>query len=80
MITKIIRYNYSKLQEKLIENSLPFVHKYGWSDNAIHAACSNMDLSPAAHRLIKPYDLISYSMKKWNKAALRIIDDTNFNS
>lgn len=37
-----------------------------------------MDLSPASHRLIRPYDMITYCMQNWNKQALRKIDDTNF--
>ena len=69
---------YSQLQEKLITQSLPYVHKYGWTDNAILAACNNLDLSPASQRIIKPFDMISFSMRAWNKAALRTIDDTNF--
>ena len=70
---------HSPLQLKLIEHSLPYVHKYGWTDKAILAACSNLDLSPASHRMIRPYDLISYSMKKWNQEALQQIEDSNFN-
>lgn len=30
----------SPLKLKLIKQSLPHVHKYGWSDNAILAACT----------------------------------------
>ena len=41
-------------------------------------ACKTLDLSPAAHKLITPYTLIEHSMKNWNKKALRIVDDTNF--
>lgn len=62
----------------MIKNSLPFIHKYGWSDNAIHAGCQKMNLSPASHRLISPYDMIAYMMRKWNKNALQKVDDTNF--
>ncbi len=68
----------SQLQLKLIKQSLPHVHKYGWSDNAIHAACAELELSPAAHRIIKPYDMISYCMNNWNQQALRKMDDYNF--
>lgn len=70
--------SYSPLKLQLIKQSLPHVHKYGWSDNAIHVACVEMDLSPASHRLIRPYDMISYCMRNWNKNALRKIDDNNF--
>lgn len=69
---------YSLLKLQIIKQSLPHVHKYGWSDNAIHAGCAEMDLSPASHRIIRPYDMITYCMKNWNKNALRKIDDTNF--
>ena len=77
ILTKTI-FKYSQLQEKLIKNSLPYVQKYGWTDNAILAACNNIDLSPASHRIITPYHMISYCMRKWNQEALRIVDDTNF--
>lgn len=30
----------SPLKIKLIKQSLPHVHKYGWSENAILAACT----------------------------------------
>lgn len=73
-----ITQTYSPLKLQIIKQSLPHVHKYGWSDNAIHAACAEMDLSPASHRLIRPYDMITYCMRNWNKNALRKIDDTNF--
>ena len=73
-----LSFAYSQLQLKLINNSLPYVHKYGWTHNAIHAACSAMDLSPASHRLISPYDMIAHSMATWNKQALTHLDDTNF--
>ena len=69
---------FATLKDKLIENSLAYVHKYGWNDRAIHAACATLDLSPAAHRLVTPFQLIEHSMKRWNSQALRIIDDTNF--
>lgn len=51
-ITSIIKHNnkylfstevsqgISPLKLQLIKQSLPHVHKYGWSDNAIHAACA----------------------------------------
>jgi hypothetical protein len=72
------RFGFSVLREKLIENSLCYVEKYGWSDRAIHAACVAMDLSPASHRLVSPYEMVAWSMKKWNKQALQKVDDTNF--
>ena len=66
------------LKDKLIEQSLAYVHKYGWNDRAIHAGCAALDLSPASHRLISPYQLVVHSMKRWNGQALRIVDDSNF--
>lgn len=58
---------HSKLQLELIKHSLPYVHKYGWTDHAIIAACENLDLSRASHRIINPYDLIAHSMQQWNR-------------
>ncbi len=54
------------------------MERYGWSERAIHAACVAMDLSPASHRLITPYEMVAYSMNKWNRQALQKVDDTNF--
>jgi len=68
----------SNYHKTLIETSLPFVHQYGWSDAAIHQGCQKLGLSPASHRLITPYDMITYCMRKWNKTSLRIVDDENF--
>lgn len=68
------------IKSKLIETSLLYVPKYGWNDRAIHAACGILDLSPAAHRIISPFQLIMHSMKKWNDESIRIIDDTNFDN
>ena len=65
-------------QTNLIENSLPFVHQYGWSDSAKHQGCQKLGLSPASHRLISPYNMITHCMRKWNEGALRIVDDENF--
>jgi len=45
----------SPIKIKLIETSLHYVPKYGWNDRAIHAACSALDLSPAAHRIVSPF-------------------------
>lgn len=69
---------FSQLKQTLIENSLAYVHKYGWNDRAIHAACVALDLSPAAHRLVSPYQLVTHCMAKWNTQALRKLDDSNF--
>lgn len=69
---------FSQLKQTLIENSLAYVHKYGWNDRAIHAACAALDLSPASHRLVTPYQLISHCMARWNAQALRKLDDSNF--
>lgn len=68
----------STYQQTLIETSLPFVHQYGWSDAAIHQGCQKLGLSPASHRLISPYDMITHCMRKWNNTSLRIVDDENF--
>jgi len=53
----------TSIKQRLLENSLSYVHKYGWNDKAIHAACATLDLSPASHRLITPYFMISHSMQ-----------------
>ncbi len=74
----VSRTPFSQLKQTLIQNSLAYVHKYGWNDRAIHAACAALDLSPAAHRLITPYQLVSHCMGKWNSEALRKLDDSNF--
>lgn len=73
-----IRATFSTLKERLILHSLANVHKYGWNDRAIHAACVELDLSPAAHRIITPYQLVVHSMKRWNSQALQLLDDSNF--
>ena len=52
--------------------------KYGWNDRATHVACAELDLSPAAHRIVTPAALIHHSMRTWNTQALRIVDDSNF--
>jgi hypothetical protein len=68
----------ASIKQRLLENSLSYIHKYGWNDKAIHAACASLDLSPASHRLITPYAMISHSMQEWNRKALQIVDDSNF--
>ena len=73
-----LRPRFSQLKQTLIENSLAYVHKYGWNDRAIHAACAALDLSPAAHRMLTPYALVAHTMAKWNAQALRALDDSNF--
>ena len=78
MLGRTIMFRMSGIKDKLIENALANVHKYGWNDRAIHAACVALDLSPASHRLITPYQLVTHSMQRWNTQALRIVDDTNF--
>jgi ubiquinone biosynthesis protein COQ9 len=37
-----------------------------------------MELSPASHRLVSPYELIAYSMRRWNAMALKEIDESEF--
>jgi hypothetical protein len=61
IFNKQIKFVFS-IRIKLIEHSLHQVHKYGWHENAILAACAALDLSPASHKLISPYDLIAHSM------------------
>jgi ubiquinone biosynthesis protein COQ9 len=78
MPIKRIGAGFSQLKQTLIENSLAYVHKYGWNDRAIHAACAALDLSPASHRLVTPYQLISHCMARWNAQALRKLEDSNF--
>lgn len=78
MLGRNIILRFSSIKDKLLENSLAYVHKYGWNDRAIHAACVALDLSPASHRLITPYQLVTHSMQRWNAQALRIVDDSNF--
>jgi len=68
MIKKILfRFSESSIKTKLIETSLEYVPKYGWNTKPIHMACTLLDLSPAAHKIITPYDMIAYSMRKWNQ-------------
>jgi ubiquinone biosynthesis protein COQ9 len=79
MLTLQLRASFSTpLKTRLIDNSLAYVHKYGWNERAIHAACAALDLSPASHKLITPFQLVTHSMKRWNSQALRILDDSNF--
>lgn len=68
----------SPLKLSIIKQSLPLIHRYGWSDTAIQAACIELGYSTAMHRVIRPYDLITYCMRKWNAQALRKVDDSNF--
>lgn len=80
--SSLLRYYASEnnsTRTRLLENSLGYVHTYGWTERAIHAGCVSLDLSPASHRLITPYDLVKHCMKLWSVAALRKIDDNNFN-
>lgn len=80
MLRASLRFCFANLNTKheLLLTAITYVPKYGWNDLAIHAACAIHDLSPAAHRLVSPYEMITHCMKKWNETALKSIDDTNF--
>ena len=68
-------YRFSDVKDKLFNLGLIHAINHGFNHKALQQACLDLSLSSTASSIIKPIDLIHYSMRKWNR---EIIDTLSF--
>jgi rpsU-divergently transcribed protein len=59
--------NMHDTRTKLLHSALQQVHAYGWTQDAIAAAASDLDASISIAGMVQPADLVAFSMDHWNE-------------